>query len=253
MDDAVFRLRDISKSRPRAEHYRLEIERFTLCRGETVALVGQSGCGKSTALDLLSCALRPDPGGEEFIFAPTPDTASDVLDGWETGGINALAGLRMHYLGYVLQTGGLLPFLTANDNITLVCRTLGILSERAAAIGEMVAKLGIRHLLGKYPAQLSVGERQRVAIARALAHQPTVVLADEPTAALDPTHARLVMNLFLDLAQTQGSTVVMVSHDHALAKELGFTIVPVHVLAKDTGVTATIRYAGNQTATQGEE
>lgn len=245
MDDAVFRLRNVTKSRPGADRYRLVIREFFLCRRETVALVGPSGCGKSTALDLLSCALRPDIGGGEFVFAPTPETASDVLERWESGGINGLAGLRMRYLGYVLQTGGLLPFLSAKDNIALGCRTLGILSERAAAIDEMVTKLGIRHLLRKYPAQLSVGERQRVAIAKALAHKPTVVLADEPTAALDPAHARLVMTLFLDLSRTQGSTVVMVSHEQELAEEVGFTLVPVNVQAAEKGVTATIRYEGS--------
>ena len=246
MHDAVFHLRDVVKSRPGADRFRLVIERFTLRRGEAVALVGQSGCGKSTALDLLSCALRPDDGGGEFTFSPTEDKKADVLKSWAAGGINALADLRMRYLGYVLQTGGLLPFLTAADNILLACKTLNCVHSRVQAIRDMVGagSLGIEEQLRKYPSQLSVGQRQRVAIAKALAHDPTVVLADEPTAALDPEHSRLVMSLFLDLARTQGSTVVMVSHDQDLAAELGFTLVPVTVRSGEDGVTATIHYEG---------
>ena len=109
-------------------------------------------------------------------------------------------------------------------------------------------------MLAKYPAQLSVGERQRVAIARALAHGPAVILADEPTAALDPAHSRTVMELFLKLARNQGATVIMVSHDQALAREVGhdqalarevgFTLVPIRVLAGEGEVVASLDWQG---------
>ena len=216
--------------------------------GEVVVIVGPSGCGKSTALDLLSCALRPnilrDRSQQRFIFQPAPDVTRDVLSCWLNGGPNALAGVRMRYLGYVLQTGGLLPFLNAVDNIMLASKVLNVVHERAKAIASICSRLGITPLLHKFPAALSVGERQRVAIARALAHKPTVILADEPTAALDPTHASLVMKLFLEIARDEGSTFIVVSHDQRLVSELGFTLVPVTVLSGVNSVTASISYGG---------
>ncbi|MBR5050063.1 MAG: ATP-binding cassette domain-containing protein, partial [Desulfovibrio sp.] len=136
VDLPVFDLLKVVKTRPGAERYRLEIPAFAVRRGEAIALVGPSGCGKSTALDLLSCALRPDHG-ERFVFAPAKEELRDVLACWENGGVNALAPVRMRYLGYVLQTGGLLPFLTARDNILLACKALGIVHERAEAVMEM--------------------------------------------------------------------------------------------------------------------
>ena len=182
MAQPVFDLQNIYKTRPGSENYRLEIRQFRVFRGETIALIGPSGCGKSTALDLLSCALRPnilrDRSQQRFIFQPAPDVTRDVLSCWLNGGPNALAGVRMRYLGYVLQTGGLLPFLKAVDNIMLASKVLNVVHERAKAIASICSRLGITPLLRKFPSALSVGERQRVAIARALAHKPTVILAD---------------------------------------------------------------------------
>lgn len=247
---AVFDLARVTKSRPGAERYRLHIEHLYVRQGDTLALVGESGCGKSTALDLLACALRPDDPGENgerrarFLFSPDNEHSIDILDAWRRGGSNVLAGDRMHHIGYVLQTGGLLPFLSARDNITLLCKVLNTMPAHIAAIREMTDALGIGHLLAKYPAQLSVGERQRVAIARALAHGPAVILADEPTAALDPAHSRTVMELFLRLARNQGATVIMVSHDQALAREVGFTLVPIRVLAGEGEVVASLDWQG---------
>lgn len=255
MSDHVFDLAHVAKSRPGAEGYRLNIRSLRIRPRDTLAIVGSSGCGKSTALDILACALKPDeperapkPKGNahvsdldpRFLFSPEPDREIDVFDAWERGGSNALASDRMRHLGYVLQTGGLLPFLKARDNITLVCKVLDIMPSRIGFIKSMCETLSITHLLAKYPSQLSVGERQRVAIAKALAHAPAVVLADEPTAALDPKHSRGVMELFLNLAREQGTTIVMVSHDQALAREVGFTLVPVTVENVDGGVCATL-------------
>ena len=235
MEDLVFSLRGISKRRPGAEGFHLRLTAFDLPRGRLLALAGPSGCGKSTALDLLACVLKPDmtgPGISEpdgcepiaaesdgsaeavaaagliqasgaaqaqarFIFSPAPGHATDVLDAWKSGDADNLASLRLRHLGYVLQTGGLLPFLTARENILLHCKSLGIVEQRKDAIADLTTRLGVKHLLGHSPATLSVGERQRVAVACALAHGPGVVLADEPTAALDPLHARAVLDLSL--------------------------------------------------------
>lgn len=242
---AVFDLAALRKSRPGAEQYRLVLRRFVVQQGDTLAIVGPSGCGKSTALDLLACALRPDAPAPEAHFFFTPEENSiDVLAAWQRGNISYLAQERMRHTGYVLQTGGLLPFLTARDNITLVCKVLNTMPANIAAMRQTIETLGISHLLDKYPAQLSVGERQRVAIARALAHGPAVILADEPTAALDPAHSRGVMELFLRLARSQGCTVIMVSHDQALAREVGFTLVPITVQTSKDGVCAELDWTG---------
>ena len=253
MSDMVFSLRNIGKTRPGDDGFRLRIERLDVPRGSLLALVGPSGCGKSTALDMLACALSPDmtpegfalphePAGVQqgllpqadnaaarFAFSPTTSAPTDILAAWRKGGTDALALLRLHHLGYVLQTGGLLPFLTARENIVLRCKSLGSLARRQDAVATVVERLGIGHLLGQYPSTLSVGERQRVAIASALAHGPSVVLADEPTAALDPGHAANVLRLFAELARQLSITVVMVTHNLEQARQAGFALAQVRV------------------------
>ena len=263
MSDMVFSLRNIGKTRPGDEGFRLRIEQLDVPRGSLLALVGPSGCGKSTALDMLACALSPDMTPEDFAlphkpveagqgdlphpasaaasfsFSPQAGASTDILAAWRSGGTDALALLRLHHLGYVLQTGGLLPFLSARENIVLRCKSLGTLAQRQEAITTVVDRLGIGHLLGHYPATLSVGERQRVAIASALAHGPSVVLADEPTAALDPGHAANVLRLFAELARQLAITVVMVTHNLEQARQAGFVLSPVRV-EQDKGGSASI-------------
>ena len=245
--DLVFSLRGVGKHRPGRDGFHLRLAAFDAPRGQLLALAGPSGCGKSTALDLLACALKPDiqtADGREsaacFLFAPTPQRREDVLAAWRRGGTDALAALRLRHLGYVLQTGGLLPFLSAGENILLHCRSLGIAEQRREAVNALVERLGIGHLLKQYPATLSVGERQRVAIARALAHGPAIVLADEPTAALDPDQSRKVLGIFADLARQQGTTVIMVSHDPQMAREAGFTLVPLACSTTEEGPLSVI-------------
>lgn len=247
--DLVFSLRGVSKRRPGQEGFHLRLAAFDAPRGSLLALAGPSGCGKSTALDLLACILRPDiPAADaerdkiRFSFSPTPERREDVLAAWRRGGTDALAALRLRHLGYVLQTGGLLPFLSARENILLHCRSLGIVRQRGEAVDAIVERLGIRHLLGQYPGTLSVGERQRVAIARALAHGPGVVLADEPTAALDPWHAHNALHLFTDLTRELGITMIMVTHAPDMAADVGFTLVRFAVESGPDGVVADVRH-----------
>ena len=267
MSDMVFSLHNIAKTRPGDEGFRLRIEQLDVRRGSLLALVGPSGCGKSTALDMLACALSPDltpegfalphhtnaPQGAlpaaanaapQFTFCPTQAAPTDILAAWRTGGTDALALLRLHHLGYVLQTGGLLPFLTAYENIVLRCKSLGSLARRQQAVDTVVERLGIGHLLAHYPATLSVGERQRVAIAGALAHGPSVVLADEPTAALDPGHAANVLRLFAELARQLGITVVMVTHNIDQARQAGFALAQVLVGQDAGGSVSVLRWSG---------
>ncbi|WP_165176718.1 ABC transporter ATP-binding protein [Desulfovibrio sp. ZJ369] len=246
MEDLVFSLRGISKRRPGAEGFHLRLTAFDLPRGRLLALAGPSGCGKSTALDLLACVLKPDApeAATRFVFSPVPEHKTDVLAAWKSGDTDRLASLRLRHLGYVLQTGGLLPFLSARENILLRCKSLGIAEQRREAIADLTARLGITHLLAHFPATLSVGERQRVAVACALAHGPGVVLADEPTAALDPLHARAVLDLFGELAREMGISMIMVTHNADMAQAAGFTVVRVAVQPRAGGIAARIAYAG---------
>ena len=271
MKNLVFSLRNVGKSRPGADGFCLHIDGLDVVRGSLQALVGPSGCGKSTALDLLAGILRPDaegsdgaaqvertvqtenstlaeraepgeaPSGRErrFLFSPTPNAVNDMLEKWRKKDLNSLARLRQRHLGYVQQTGGLLPFLTARDNIMLRCSSLGCVTERSQQIQGIVDGLGIGRLLEQYPATLSVGERQRVAIAAALAHAPEMVLADEPTAALDPMHARNALRIFANLAQMMNITVLMVTHSLEMAVEAGFS--PIRVTLDQGGPGAISR------------
>ncbi len=199
--------------------FRLEVPHLAVRRGECVAVTGPSGSGKSTLLDLLGLVLAPDRS-EVFVLSPEPGAAIDVARLWRSHDRNALAAARARHIGYVLQTGGLLPFMPAIDNIRLSRDLLGLGSDDGL-VERLIEALGIRRLLRKKPQALSIGERQRVAIARALAHRPALLLADEPTAALDPGQAVGVMKLLLALVREFRITAVIVSHDWDLISTLG--------------------------------
>lgn len=241
MEKTVFSLRNLQVSRPGQGAFRLRIHDLDVRRGQLLALTGPSGCGKSTALDVLAGILRPEGGEQARFLLRTADGETDMLALWRAGRVDALARLRGRHLGYVLQTGGLLPFLSARDNILLPCRCLGMLGRRMKAVWDMATALGLERLLQQMPASLSVGERQRVAIARALAHGPDIVLADEPTAALDPEQSRKVLGIFAELARQQATTVIMVSHDPDMAREAGFSLLPLTCHSTDDGPLSIIR------------
>lgn len=203
-----------------ASAFELHIDRLDVAAHARIALVGPSGCGKSTMLDLLALILTPDKVGA-FRFMPQPEQSIDIARLLANSDKNGLGNFRRRHLGYVLQTGGLLPFATVRRNIALPLQLLGL--PAASAVREIAARLGIENHLDKYPKELSCGERQRVAIARALVHEPKLVLADEPTAALDPARADAVMELFVGHAEKIGSTLVMATHDLKRAARFGFT------------------------------
>jgi len=223
MSQLMFSIRKLCKTRREGAGYTLSIDCLDVLRGESIAITGPSGCGKSTALDLLAGILRPD-AAERFIFAPDNGVAVDMMDAWNTGQLNKLSLLRRRYLGYVLQTGGLLPFLSARENITAVRRAVGLPDDNS--VDALAERLGISRLLSVLPYKLSVGERQRVAIARALASGPALILADEPAAALDPLNAQGVTDLFAELAREMGCTVILVTHAPEMARRVGFRECP---------------------------
>jgi len=209
--EPVFALRELCRRYSGGgADFELWVPALTLKAGELVVLKGVSGSGKSTLLDILALVSRPDRAAY-FRFTPGPGRGADAAQLWRDGQVDTLSRLRGEHIGYILQTGGLLPFLTVRENIGLPCRLLG--RPLLRAVPELAERLGISRQLDKFPAQLSVGERQRVAIARALVHRPNVVLADEPTASVDPLNAAAILQVLLELVERFGTTTVIASHD----------------------------------------
>ncbi|WP_248799186.1 ABC transporter ATP-binding protein [Pseudomonas sp. MWU13-2105] len=231
-------LREVRKTRGAgAQRYSLEVPRLSLVPGAQWAVVGPSGCGKSTLLDLLALVLAPDRAGL-FVFDDSAGT-QDIAALWRQGRHDRLAELRSRQLGYVLQTGGLLGFLDVRGNIALSRRLLGLKDD--GSVQRLAEQLEITDQLAKKPQALSVGQRQRVSCARALAHGPRLLLADEPTAALDPLNAGRVMQLLLSQAREQGACCVIATHDEALVRELGVPVLRIACRRDgDGGVTATL-------------
>ncbi|MCG5498360.1 ABC transporter ATP-binding protein [Ectothiorhodospira variabilis] len=228
----MIRIAGLGKDRSQGESvFTLEVPEFTVEPGELVAVVGASGCGKSTLLDMLALVMAPTRV-EQFGFLAHDDEAErDIRRLWRLRDESALAGLRRDHLGYVLQTGGLLPFLSVPENIELSSRIRGCgpAGQRLYALAE---RLGLEGCLDRMPSALSVGQRQRVAIARALIHSPRLVLADEPTAAVDKARARTVMADLESLARDEGVAVVLVTHDVDLVmghadRTYTFQVIPV--------------------------
>jgi putative ABC transport system ATP-binding protein len=176
--------------------------------GEVVALRGPSGSGKTTLLNVIACILDPSAGFMEL-------DGEVVYDGrWLR---RDLRRLRLDKIGFVFQFHNLLPFLDATDNVAIVLQLAGYepadARERAVALLDYL-EVGNRR--NAFPAKLSGGEAQRVAIARALANRPRIILADEPTAALDSKRAQIVMDLLRKLALDQDAAVIAVTHDEKI-------------------------------------
>lgn len=216
----IYHLRDVVKTREsEGVAFRLRIPSLQIAMGEKIALIGESGCGKSTLLDMLSFILQPSAVGA-FRFRPERDRESlDIQAYWKHGKLNELGDLRKRHIGYVMQTGGLLPYLTVRDNMNLCRSVLGLRPD--GTVEHLAEELGIISHLGKLPDALSTGERQRVAIGRALAHRPSIVIADEPTASIDPYAAEKVMSMFIGLAEEFNITVILASHAWGHIKQLG--------------------------------
>ena len=176
---------------------------LTLAGGELALLMGPSGSGKTTLLSILGCMLTPTSGtvliGGHSIAGAAPED---------------LAKLRREHVGFVFQSYHLFPTLSAMDNVRLALDVRGATtaSSRARA-KEAMATVGLSHKLRSYPRELSGGEQQRVAIARALVGNPSAVLADEPTAALDGANGQTVMSVLADIAKSSSRGVLVVAHD----------------------------------------
>jgi putative ABC transport system ATP-binding protein len=180
---------------------------FSINSGETVAVVGPSGSGKSTLLGLLAGLDTPSSGkvfiDERDIFALNED---------------GRASLRAQKLGFVFQSFQLLPALTTLENVMLPMEIIGRQDAEQAA-RNVLQRVGLQQRLQHYPHQLSGGEQQRVAIARAFAPRPKILLADEPTGNLDTRTGQQIIDLLFELNSEQDTTLVLVTHDHALAEK----------------------------------
>ncbi len=196
--------------------FTLELDHFGLARGEFVALIGESGCGKSTLLDMLALMLRPD-AAQEFTFRDHKGRQLQIMRQWQRRSDFRLAQLRRQSIGYVLQNGGLLPFLSARDNIALPARISGRTLDQTT-LDQAIEQLGLSEVVKQKPRSLSGGQRQRVALLRALLHGPELVLADEPTAAIDFPRAQQMMALLASLARERGVAVVVATHQRALVE-----------------------------------
>jgi putative ABC transport system ATP-binding protein len=178
--------------------------------GEIVALMGPSGSGKTTLLRALSLIDPPTSGtvaiGNDVVFEDKRVLTDDRQ-------------LRRKRMGIIFQAYNLIPFLTTVENIALVLTLNGIAQREAIGrASELLHRLELGHRANTYPATLSGGEQQRVAVARAVINDPAVILADEPTAALDTERGKAVMDLLRQLGRVQGAAVIVVTHDERMIK-----------------------------------
>jgi ABC-type lipoprotein export system ATPase subunit len=205
MSELVISARGVRKSFEEGRIVALAGMDFDVKAGEFVAIVGPSGCGKSTLLHLLAALDLPDEGS---IRVAEHDLAEH----------RALTHFRARHVGMVFQLHNLLPSLTASENVQLPMFELALKArQRRERADRLLGLVGLTGRESSRPPQLSGGERQRVAIARALANEPPILLADEPTGSLDSEAGRLVLDLLDELRRSRSLTLVLVTHDRAVA------------------------------------
>ncbi len=191
--------------------FRLEIEELSFKSGSKTAVIGPSGFGKTTLLNLISGIYIPQKGS----VLVNKHIVNDLSD-------SERRTFRLTNIGFVFQDFKLLEYLKVKDNILLPYRINKVMSldevVRTRAI-EIASLLNIENKLAKYPTNLSQGERQRVAICRALLHNPSIILADEPTGNLDPKNKEKIMRVLFDYVEEKGSSLITVTHDHELLRD----------------------------------
>ena len=206
---AIVELRDICKDYQQGkEPVRvLKNVNLTVDRGEYLAIMGPSGSGKTTLMNLIGCLDVPTSG--EYIL--DGKNLRDLSD-------NALADIRNRHIGFVFQSFHLLPKMDALDNVALPLLYAGVpLKDRRARAEEALTAVGLADRIHFFPNQMSGGQCQRVAIARAMVTKPDMLLADEPTGALDTKAGNQIMDIFRQLSN-DGMTIIMITHEHSIAQ-----------------------------------
>ena len=212
MNNNIIEMKNITKSFFIGKPNQLDILKninINIKKGEFLAIVGASGSGKSTLMNIIGALDRQTSG--EYI-----------LDGIDIRQINDnnLSEIRNTKIGFVFQTSNLIPRTNSLQNVELPMLYYGV--DRKTRINkakELLQLVGMEDRMTHLPNELSGGQKQRVAIARALANNPDIILADEPTGALDSETGRLVMNIFHKIHETQGKTIILITHEMKLAKE----------------------------------
>jgi len=208
--DELIRIQDVEKryALEKTEVSALRGVSLVIRAGERVCLMGPSGSGKSTLLNIIGCI-------------DTLTSGSMVIAGRSAVGLNdaELSEFRNRTVGFIFQTFNLIPVLSVFENVEypLLLQRLSR-AERARRVGELLERVGLQDFGRRSPERLSGGQRQRVAIARALVTRPRLVIADEPTAALDHATGRTVMDLMVEMNRTAGSTLVFATHDPEVAR-----------------------------------
>ena len=209
MSEVILSMRGIVKQYRMGEELQTVLRGIDLdvCQGEFVAVLGPSGSGKSTLMNIIGCL-------------DTPTTGSYILHGRDMSSLDEdeLSRVRSKEIGFIFQSFQLLPRQDAMQNVELPLIYSGVPArERSRRAKQMLERVSLHDKLHHFPNQLSGGQQQRVAIARALANNPTILLADEPTGALDQATGHQVMNLFHDLNE-EGRTIIMITHDIGIAR-----------------------------------
>ena len=179
---------------------------LSLSDGELTMLMGPSGSGKTTLLSILGCMLAPTSGKVRICGKPVPSSDREEM-----------TRMRRDYIGFVFQTYHLFPTMSATENVQLALDVRGVRGRDAHERSvTSLAKVGLGGKIESYPLQLSGGEQQRVAIARALVSEPSIILADEPTAALDTANGKALMGILREIGKEPGRSVLVVTHDTRL-------------------------------------
>ncbi len=212
MSNPIIKLQNIRKSYYIGKPNQLEILHgidLEINEGEFVAIVGESGSGKSTLMNIIGALDRPTEGSY-FIDSINAGEADD----------KTLSAIRNQKIGFVFQTFNLIGRTSALKNVELPMLYAGLSSKkRTARAKELLTTMGMNYRMSHQPNELSGGQKQRVAIARALANNPSLILADEPTGALDSATSRTVMDIFHRLHKEEGKTILLITHNPILAQE----------------------------------